>query len=95
MLQPFNLSMCLYLFQTCACYYPQDVGSETYGPFAVETISIDTAAGDVTVRDFSLTYNKRVNKVIIHDSSVSKDAEFPFLRGKSCFNYISKFYFKI
>ena len=57
--------MAVSLFQTCACYYPQDVGSQTYGPFAVETISIDTAVEDVIVRDFSLTYNKRVNNYVL------------------------------
>lgn len=49
-----------HFFQTCACYYPVQAGSHTYGPFTIETVALDTNYPDLTIRDVTLAYNKKV-----------------------------------
>ena len=46
--------------QSCACYYPVQAGSQTYGPFTIETVALDSTYPDITVRDMTLTINKKV-----------------------------------
>ena len=46
--------------QTCACYYPQQAGSQTHGPFTVETVALDTTFTDITIRDMTFVSNKKV-----------------------------------
>ena len=55
------MSVCL---QTCACYYPVQAGSQTHGPFTVETRALDTTFTDITIRDMAVVSNKKVTCVL-------------------------------
>ena len=56
-----NYTTTCVLFQTCACYYPVQAGSQTYGPFTIETVALDSTFPDITVRDMTLAIGKKVS----------------------------------
>jgi len=45
--------------ENCACYWPEEGGTQEHGPFSVEMVAIDPSHPDVIIRDFTLTYTKK------------------------------------
>ncbi|ELU04626.1 hypothetical protein CAPTEDRAFT_173573 [Capitella teleta] len=47
--------------KTEGLYFPNEVASKSFAPFTVDTIAVDSSHPDITVRDISLSLNKRGN----------------------------------
>lgn len=50
-------------FQTIGHYYPLEAGSLTFGPFTIDMVTADESNPSFTVRDFTITYSKRVSRL--------------------------------
>ena len=64
-----SLTQCLLcVSQTSACYFPDEGASWAFGPFTVKTVSVETINTDVTIRNLTVTYNKKVSCQVTNTS---------------------------
>ena len=48
------------MFQTAACYFPDEGAIWAFGPLTVKTVSLKTVNSDVTIRSLTVANNKKV-----------------------------------